>query len=233
MKIAKTLASRLRRNEPAERARRVNFLLKVSRGFSYLEVGVWKGETFLSARARYRVGVDPDPLLPQASMPPGAFVFKQTSDVFFETYFGPSFDVVFIDGLHKSEVALRDFINSVDNLRPGGWLLIDDVVPPNQSLADDGPYGDIWRLAALLHGNLISWNLFFIGDGESEHCQLALQKPANFDGLPFSEEEGVRAMVEMDFFAEVEVVLRAKLMAESAAFSLIMAGVNQRSGDLR
>jgi hypothetical protein len=37
----------------------------------------------------------------------------------------------------------------------------------------------------------------------------------------------------MDFFAEVEVVLRAKLMAESAAFSLIMAGVNQRSGDLR
>lgn len=194
-----------------------------------MEVGVWKGDTFLEAQAALRVGVDPDPLVPRALLPAGAFIFKQVSDAFFETYLGPSFDVVFIDGLHKSEAAVRDFSNSLDILRPGGWILIDDVVPPSENLADGGPYGDVWRLASLLDDSLKSWDLFFIGNGESEHCQLAIQKPVHFDRLPFSEKEAIAAMAEMDFASAVEVALRPKLMREAAAFSAIRANLKQRA----
>ena len=224
--IWKKAAERLRRSKPTERARRVNFLLEVSsRGGvgNYLEVGVWKGDTFLEAQARFRVGVDPEPLVPVALLPAGTVIFKQTADAFFDTYVGPSFDVVFIDGLHESSTAVRDFINSLDILRPGGWILIDDVVPPNEELADAGPYGDVWRLASLLDDRLKSWDLFFIGNGESEHCQLAIQKPAHFDRLPFSEKEAIAEMAKMDFASAVEAALRPKLRREAAAFSAIKA----------
>ena len=39
------------------------------------------------------------------------------------------FDVIFIDGMHTFEAALRDFSNSIEFLSQDGVIVIDDVIP--------------------------------------------------------------------------------------------------------
>jgi hypothetical protein len=160
-----------------ERARRVNFLLALSRGSRYLEIGVWGGETLEVVRAREKLGVDPNPLFDLEALPKGVKVFTGTSREFFGQYSGPSFDVVFVDGLHESSTAYLDVTESFNLLAPGGWLLLDDVCPPSEELADHGPYGDVWRVASLLVTQYADIRAVFIGDGNSQHVQLAIQKP--------------------------------------------------------
>ena len=91
---------------------------------TYLEIGVETGFTFKNVNCVSKIGVDPDPKCEG--------VLKMTSDDFFLTN-EKIFNVVFIDGMHQSEYVLRDFNNTLNYLKPGGLIMVDDILPINES----------------------------------------------------------------------------------------------------
>ena len=100
----------------------------------YLEIGVNQGKTFNSVEAKTKVAVDPKFLFDYenvAATVPGTRFHETTSD----DYFGAialsdtAFDVIYLDGMHTSEQTIRDLINAMMFLKPGGVIVIDDVFP--------------------------------------------------------------------------------------------------------
>lgn len=89
---------------------------------TYLEIGVWYGETFDNIDVKYKTGVDPDPSSRATHI--------ITSDEFFKTAGSRSnFDIIFVDGLHQWEQCYKDIMNSLDHLSPNGTILVHDVNP--------------------------------------------------------------------------------------------------------
>lgn len=99
---------------------------------SYLEVGVNQGRTFNSLRAAMKVAVDPQFLFDHQSLAtPDVRFHEVTSDAYFGSADaqGDRFDVIYLDGLHTAEQTTRDLINAISFLKPGGVIVIDDVLP--------------------------------------------------------------------------------------------------------
>jgi hypothetical protein len=110
-----------------------NELLKAYTAPSYLELGVWKGDTFHAVNASRKVAVDPLFLFDVEKARAGnanCEYYQMTSDEYFSQ---PSslehFDLIFIDGLHTFEQALKDLLHSIVRLRQGGLIVVDDVIP--------------------------------------------------------------------------------------------------------
>jgi hypothetical protein len=152
-------------------ARRLNALAKQTGAQRYLEIGVARGETFRDIEIPYRTAVDPAFLFKtdKLASPSTRFV-KKTSDDFFSTEpFHPTYDLVFIDGLHQFEQVLRDFSNSLLRMHPGSIMLIDDTLPNDvySALPDFGRCMSFRKAAAIEDG---SWHgdvfkiVFYIHD---------------------------------------------------------------------
>lgn len=126
---------------------------------TYLEIGVAAGATLaLATTARVSVGVDPVPAPLEHVLPAGARVVSETSDAFFasrtrEEVFGAHpVDLVFIDGLHLFEHALRDFIHAERWCGPSGTIVLHDCVPVAAATASRERrtrfwVGDTWKAA--------------------------------------------------------------------------------------
>jgi len=97
----------------------INILIRRQRFKTYLEIGVRTGATFNNIQVERKIGVDPNW---------SAATEKMTSDDFFASN-EDTFDLVFIDGLHLWEVALRDVDNSLAKLNPGGIIILHDCMP--------------------------------------------------------------------------------------------------------
>lgn len=113
----------------------------------YLEIGVWAGETFKYINTINKDGVDP-----------GQYCncdyvnYKMTSDLFFYNHIKRKYDIIFIDGLHTAFQVSKDIFNSIQNLNPGGWIILDDVFPHSENeqqrlnLNKSGAQtGDVWK----------------------------------------------------------------------------------------
>jgi hypothetical protein len=117
-------------------AARINELLKLNLGISYLEIGVAHGETLESVRAERRTGVDPSPVFALDRLPRGLSFHSVTSDQFFARLDQRvSFDAVLLDGLHEFTQTYRDLLNALKHLGPRGFILIDDTVPADAASA--------------------------------------------------------------------------------------------------
>ena len=63
------------------------------------------------------------------------------------------FDVIFIDGLHEYDQVRRDIINSIRDLKEGGWIVLHDMLPRNwieghvPALSPNFWTGDVWKIA--------------------------------------------------------------------------------------
>ena len=123
----------------------------------YLEIGVARGRSLSLARCK-AVGVDPSREL-SVDLPPSARFIQSTSDDFFETEandaLGGPPDLIFIDGLHLCENALRDFMNAEKLAAPHGLIVIDDIFPSHPSQAARTRRtkvwtGDVWKMQAIL-----------------------------------------------------------------------------------
>jgi hypothetical protein len=119
---------------PVSRAGVVQALLGLYESPDYLEIGVNQGKTFNALSARTKVGVDPRFLFDHdevASTVPGTSFWQTTSDDYFGRIAAPdtAFDVIYLDGMHTSKQTIRDLINAISFLKPGGVILIDDVFP--------------------------------------------------------------------------------------------------------
>lgn len=102
---------------------------------TYFEIGVRWGDSLALSGTR-SIGVDPDFKI-RSELNCDLRTFAQTSDEFFaradafEHFSGIPIDLAFIDGMHLSEYALRDFINVEKSCHRGSVVIFDDVLPRN------------------------------------------------------------------------------------------------------
>lgn len=131
-------------------------LHELLRPATYLEIGVQNGLSLSYAHSGVKaIGVDPAPAI---CVPIGADVelHAKTSDEFFAgqdplAHLGNRVDLAFIDGMHLSEFALRDFTNTTYFAHERTVVAFDDVLPRNQGEASRTPVngdwtGDVWRV---------------------------------------------------------------------------------------
>jgi len=126
---------------------------------TYLEIGVAAGATLaLATTAEIAMGVDPVPASLEHVLPAGARVVNETSDAFFasrkrDDVFGPRpVELVFIDGLHLFEHALRDFLHAERWCGRASTIILHDCVPVAGATADRQRrtrfwVGDTWKAA--------------------------------------------------------------------------------------
>ncbi|MDL2317241.1 class I SAM-dependent methyltransferase [Desulfovibrio sp. OttesenSCG-928-A18] len=127
---------------------RIEELAKLNSATRYLEIGVFKGETFLDLQFPLMVGVDPDFQFDiEANKREGKYFIPETSDSFFKKlaegheavkgiagHFGDDgikFDLIFIDGWHSYDQSLRDFENSLLFAHDKTIWILDDSIPQN------------------------------------------------------------------------------------------------------
>lgn len=129
----------------------------VLRPRAYLEIGVQHGRSLQLARCQ-ALGVDPSPNV-RVQLPATAEVVRMTSDDFFELEADRiralSPNLVFIDGMHLFEFALRDFMNVERLLGNDAIVVVDDIFPNHPAQARRERVtrawtGDVWRLVKTL-----------------------------------------------------------------------------------
>jgi hypothetical protein len=137
---------------------------------SYLEVGTSTGTSLAVANCD-AIAVDPGFALTAGATGKRrrTFFFQMTSDDFFATenipaLLGRPVDMAFLDGLHRFEFLLRDFIGAEAACHPRTLILLHDCVPLNPRMAlrlfrpgdlsevDTVNWwtGDVWKLLPIL-----------------------------------------------------------------------------------
>lgn len=117
----------------------INAFVKKRAYKAYLEISNGAGGTFHAVQCAIKHRVVPEP---------GA-----SSDDFFYANTA-KFDIVFVDGVHRCDQALRDIQNAVVALRNGGVVIVHDCLPPTEEAAADHPAdgrvwcGDVFRAVA-------------------------------------------------------------------------------------
>ena len=126
---------------------------------TYLEIGIRTGTSLALSRTR-SVAVDPRFVIDKP-IHCDVQIVKATSDDFFAgdaplTHFdGVPVDLAFIDGMHLSEFALRDFINIEPWMADTGVVVFDDVLPRNSLEAardrkTESWAGDVYKVVEIL-----------------------------------------------------------------------------------
>ena len=104
---------------------------------TYLEIGVRDGESFRTARAGRKVGVDPVRHPALAALRTGEEFYEVTSDRFFAQLADQVFresrvDVALIDGLHEFRQALRDLLGACTRTASSSWTTATLGRPPGR-----------------------------------------------------------------------------------------------------
>ena len=127
------------------RTQLINNLCYRIKAKKYLEIGINDAHNFNNIICDYKVGVDPNPNCQHGTL-------KTTSDEFFKNHINKKYDIIFIDGLHTAYQVTKDIYNSINNLKKGGIIILDDVYPHNENeqfsvkLFYNGPQtGDVWK----------------------------------------------------------------------------------------
>ncbi len=123
----------------------------------YFEIGVQTGKSLQVSKCK-ALGIDPMPRLSK-ELEINMELLKVSSDDFFKNYaqehLSESPDLVFIDGMHLFEYALRDFINVEKYASKNTMVVIDDIYPGHQAQANRDRStrawtGDVWKILAIL-----------------------------------------------------------------------------------
>lgn len=162
----------------------INFLASTYQANKYLEIGVKAGGVFFHIDMERKVGVDPVFQFEECVFSDERRVFfRELSDAFFERLkrdsavlpvafhdLGgkPTFDIIFIDGMHTFEQCFRDFQNSLAFAHDSTIWVLDDTVPsdpfsslPNYEfsiacrqaagIADKPWHGDVFKIVFAIH----------------------------------------------------------------------------------
>ena len=114
---------------------------------SYLEIGIETGVCFNSIKVKNKTGVDPDTNCVN-NVKSGKF-FALTSDDFFAQN-QETFDIIFIDGLHRAEQFIKDVDNALLCLNPNGVIVCHDCNPSTETMQivpreQIEWTGDVWK----------------------------------------------------------------------------------------
>ena len=136
---------------------------------SYLEIGTATGATLKFATCP-SVAIDPHFSLDRDTLAQRkkTFLFQMTSDQFFadndlRNYFPRGFDLAFLDGMHRYDYLLRDFINAERYAHRRSLITMHDCYPVNTEITEReyNPNrveyrtrgwwaGDVWKLLPIL-----------------------------------------------------------------------------------
>ncbi len=141
---------------------------------TYLEIGTEHGVTLALSRCA-TIAVDPAFRLGEwdfdraFSTKPALHLYRMASDQFFAAHdpkavFGAPVELAFLDGMHRCEFLLRDFVNTERHCRRGSVVVLHDCFPPEPGIAARAQAeataadetrrnwwtGDVWRTALLL-----------------------------------------------------------------------------------
>ncbi len=138
---------------------------------TYLEIGTENGHT-LELSSCATIAIDPRFQLHAGSVigaKPACHLFQMPSDAFFlehrpEAIFGRPIDLAFLDGMHRCEFLLRDFMNTEKSCRPNSVVVLHDCLPLEEGMTsrvqgegvastpERQPWwtGDAWRTALAL-----------------------------------------------------------------------------------
>jgi hypothetical protein len=126
---------------------------------TYLEIGIRLGRSMALSRAR-TIGVDPSFKIDRPIHCDVQLIMASSDDFFAEAnplahFEGVPVDLAFIDGMHLSDFALRDFINVEPFMANTGVVVLDDVLPRNglEAARDrkTEPWtGDVYKVAEIL-----------------------------------------------------------------------------------
>jgi hypothetical protein len=115
------------------RADVINKLLSQFANPRYLEIDVWRGDTFFQCNFTHGTAVDPafalDVEAAKQANPNSNYVAQESDQYFCRLGTNVKLDVIFIDGMHAFEQSLTDLQNSIRHLAPKGHVVLDDVIP--------------------------------------------------------------------------------------------------------
>lgn len=104
----------------------INALIKKFGYKSYLEIGTQRrANNFDKIKCEGKMCIDPDPN--------SDAILHMTSDEFFDQN-NVGYDVIFIDGLHEATQVHRDVVNAYCCLRPGGTIVVHDLLPTDEPM---------------------------------------------------------------------------------------------------
>jgi len=140
----------------------MRFLNQILRPNSYFEIGTQAGGT-LAKFTCDALCVDPE-FKVQSNVISGrkrTFFFQMPSDEFFadndlRTYFPRGVDLAFLDGMHRFEFLLRDFLHTEKCCHARSIILLHDCLPTNGRMAqrvepeNEGWTGDVWKVLPIL-----------------------------------------------------------------------------------
>ncbi len=114
----------------------ISFLLALTAGENYLEIGVRNpDDNFNKIKCKNKYSVDPG-----VEFKKNPVDYKITSDGFFKEMhaenpnfpFAKKFDVIFIDGLHLADQVEKDILNSLVFIKDSGFIVLHDCNPPTE-----------------------------------------------------------------------------------------------------
>lgn len=201
---------------------------------SYLEVGTFKGETFLALDFDNMVGVDPSP---RFDIDPEKHKKHKTYRVKSDEYFlkfsqKEYFDLIFLDGLHTFEQTFRDFCACMGMVKKSTIVVIDDTVPndyfsslPDQNIAyamrkkhgieGYAWHGDTFKTMLAIHDFFPNWDYRTIIDNGNPQTIL-FQAPRSTFQLKWNNLEKITRATYLELQSNFEML---KPSLEAEAFS--------------
>lgn len=129
---------------------------------SYLEVGIYEGETFklVSPHANRSFGIDiSSSAIRSIANVRHSTAFLGTLGDFIGANHGiGGFDLIFIDADHAKDSVISDFDNACNLLAPNGLLVLHDTWPGSIDFAQNGFCGDAYLAVPLLREKYSDWS---------------------------------------------------------------------------
>jgi predicted O-methyltransferase YrrM len=134
---------------------------------SYLEVGIYRGETLrrLARHCEFVVGVDIDEKATKSIRPNERLeIFLGTVQEYSNSRNDDSlkFDLAFIDANHKVDYVIQDFDTVTKLVEKRGTILLHDTWPQSEDFADPKFCGDAYKAVDLLRKQYGEWNFVTI-----------------------------------------------------------------------
>jgi predicted O-methyltransferase YrrM len=157
------LKDKLTQLDPRAQSWHPSFIKKLAIGMDnpkYLEVGIYRGETFnrVAKHCSLAVGIDIDPLA-LSSIRKKKNIKLRLGDMdsiraeFAETFF----DLIFIDADHRKGAVVSDFSVAKDLLSQNGLILMHDTWPGSIEFADEARCGTAYLALPDLRKSLPDW----------------------------------------------------------------------------
>lgn len=192
----------------------INNLIRWNSYKSYLEIGFWKGDCYRLIECENKECCDPQPITEY-----GEYIctYKMTSDEMF-SQISPDkkWDIIFIDGLHISDFVMRDIVNSLRHLNPGGKIVVHDSLPATENAAFVGENnvtcnGTVFKTIASLSEHNIN---FYTVNTDQGCCVIDYYEGAEnasfFEPLDISFEEYFEKRKILMNIVEIEDFIREK-----------------------